>query len=74
MAPEEKKTLDRKLEGQERQKEEDELRERVTDLTGALDDPDLDEETREYLQNELDALKDSLEASENGGDWFKESE
>jgi hypothetical protein len=66
-----KSGLGRKLEGAERQREEDELREQIAGLEAALSDPDLDDETRAELEELLEPLKDSLSASEAGGDWFK---
>lgn len=58
---------ERVLEGAEREKFIADLGEYIVGLEAALADPDLPEEERSDLQEQLDGLKDSCEAAQAGG-------
>lgn len=64
--PEAHEGRERVLEGEERERFLADQREYITGLEAALADPDLDDETRAELTEQLGALKDSLEAAEAG--------
>lgn len=57
----------RTVEGKEREEFVDELGEYVAGLEAALADPDLPDEDRADLEEQLAALKDSSEAIKDGG-------
>lgn len=58
---------ERVLEGSEREKFIADLEEYIVGLEAAMADPDLSEEERPELQEQLDGLKDSYEAAQAGG-------
>ena len=61
-------TGEKALAGEEREKFSRELTEYVSGLEAALADPDLTEDDRADLQEQLAALKDSQEAIAEGGE------
>ena len=67
--PEAEAERGRTLEGREREKELEGMREFVAGLEAMLADPDFPDEDKAELQEELDELRDSLEAFEAGGDF-----
>lgn len=58
---------ERVLEGAEREKFIADLGEYIVGLEAAIADPDLPEEERSELQEQLDGLRDSYEATQAGG-------
>lgn len=58
---------ERVLEGAEREKFIADLGEYIVGLEAAMTDPDLPEEEKTDLQEQLDGLKDSYEAAQAGG-------
>lgn len=58
---------ERVLEGAEREKFIADLEEYIVGLEATMADPDLPEEERSDLQEQLDGLKDSYEAAQAGG-------
>jgi len=66
--PPEARQTERVLEGREREEFIEELRVYVEGLELALLDPDLPDEDRVEFEEQLEGLKDSLEASQEGGE------
>ena len=69
--PPEARQIERVLEGAEREKFIQETEEYINGLEAALADPDMPEEERAELTEELAGLKDSLEAMQQEGGEIK---
>jgi hypothetical protein len=65
--PPEARDAARTIEGKEKEKFQADLAEYITGLETALQDPDLTEEDRAELEEQLAGLRDSQEAIEDGG-------
>jgi hypothetical protein len=66
-SPEMSEAFERTLIGEERERFIADQRAYVEGLEASLADPDLDEETRGELQEQLEGLKESLAEAEAGG-------